>query len=108
MSPENEVHVCFFWVCLDSNLVTDNDDILHIQSQRRKWSEDTHLWKSPGWRCWLQKVHKPKVNSFWAEDKPLIPLATCSIIPTSIIPAKGSVYVHACECVFDSIIAGEG
>lgn len=54
------------------------------------------------------KVHNPKVNSFWAEDKPLIPLATCSIIPTSIIPAKGSVYVHACECVFNSIIAGEG
>lgn len=33
MSPESKV--CFVGVCLDSNLDTDNTDILNIQSQRR-------------------------------------------------------------------------
>lgn len=35
MSPESKQYVCFVGVCLDSNLDTDNTDILNIQSQRR-------------------------------------------------------------------------
>lgn len=72
--------------------------------------------KSSGWRCWLLKIHNPKVDSFWAKDKspsflwPRVPLSQHLLFQQKGLPVCMwmCVYLHShitfFQCVQLSVV----
>lgn len=70
---------------------------------------NAHTWKSWGWRCWLLKVHSPKVDSFWAKDKspsflwPRAPLSQHLLFQQKVLP----LCMRVCVCLHSRITVSQ-